>query len=58
MNMAYNDKDRNFLYQNDEEPSSTGRQKSQPKSRPNYSQKRSPSAFNGMHRRRNKRFSW
>jgi hypothetical protein len=57
MNMAYNaDQDRDIDYRNEEGPSS--REKIQRKARPNYSRKRGPAAFNGMHRRRNKRFSW
>jgi len=58
MNMAYNlDQDRNFEYQNEEQASS-GREKIQRKSQPSYARKRSPSAYNGIHRRRNKRFAW
>jgi hypothetical protein len=58
MNMAYNlDSDRNFEYRNEEEPAA--REKIQAKkNRPNYARKRGPAAFNGIHRRRNKRFSW
>jgi hypothetical protein len=59
MNMAYNlDQDRNFEYQNEENATSAGREKIQRKSQPNYARKRSPSAYNGIHRRRNKRFAW
>jgi hypothetical protein len=59
MNMAYNrDEDRNFDYQNEENATSTGREKTQRKVQPSYARKRSPAAFNGIHRRRNKRFSW
>jgi len=59
MNMAYNlDQDRNFDYQNEENATSTGREKTQRKSQPSYARKRSPSAHNGIHRRRNKRFAW
>jgi hypothetical protein len=57
MNMAYNNQDRDFDYRNEEEPAA--REKIQAKkNRPNYSRKRGPAAFNGIHRRRNKRFSW
>jgi hypothetical protein len=59
MNMAYNlDQDRNFEYQNEENATSNGREKIQRKSQPSYARKRSPSAYNGIHRRRNKRFAW
>jgi hypothetical protein len=57
MNMAYNsDQERSFDYQSDEPVAR--REKAQQKNRPSHSQKRAPSSFNGMHRRRNKRFSW
>ncbi len=57
MNMAYNtDQERSFDYQS-EEPVAR-REQNQKKARPSYAQKRAPSAYNGMHRRRNKRFSW
>jgi hypothetical protein len=59
MNMAYNDQDRNFEYQTEEQATS-GRDKIQRKSGNDmsYARKRAPSAHNGIHRRRNKRFSW
>jgi hypothetical protein len=57
MNMAYNsDHDRMFDYRTEEEPA--GREKIQRKARPQIARKRAPSSFNGMHRRRNKRFAW
>jgi len=59
MNMAYNlDQDRHFDYQTEEPASSTGREKIQRKSQISYARKGKPSAYNGIHRRRNKRFSW
>jgi len=59
MNMAYNlDQDRSFDYQNEEPTTGSAREKMQRKNRPSYSRKRSPAAHNGIHRRRNKRFSW
>ena len=59
MNMAYNlDQDRNFDYQNEEQATNSGREKIQRKSQPSYARKRSPRRYNGIHRRRNKRFSW
>jgi hypothetical protein len=59
MNMAYNlDQNRDFDYQNEEQASSSGREKTQRKAQPSYARKRTPSAYNGIHRRRNKRFSW
>jgi hypothetical protein len=62
MNMAYLaytlDQDRSYEFQNDEPTVSSGRERIQRKSQPSYARKRSPSAHNGIHRRRNKRFAW
>jgi hypothetical protein len=56
--MAYSpDQDRNCDSQNEENAASAGREKIRRKSPPNYARKRRPSAYNGIHLRRKKRFS-
>jgi hypothetical protein len=56
--MAYNpDQDRNFDPQNEENAASAGREKIRRKRPPSYARKRGPSAYNGIHLRRKKRFS-
>jgi len=58
MNMAYQSDDRSLDYRTEEEPAGRESEKVQRTKRTQFARKRAPSSFNGMHRRRNKRFSW
>jgi hypothetical protein len=59
MNMAYDYTPERDFDDNQEEGLRGGKQKVQAgKRRPEHSTKKTPTSFNGIHRRRNKRFSW
>lgn len=60
MNMANNDyQEQEFEYQIDDERRVDGKEKTPRQKRINYARSgRSPAMHNGIHRRRNKRFSW
>ena len=58
MNMAYNRyQEQEFEYLNEDQKSERG-EKAVNSRRPQYTKRSRPVVYNGIHRRRNKRFAW